>query len=445
MSEWFFRTMSRGEHNVDPIQSEFFSTEAIDGLTEALVRESIQNSLDATPSGTTARIRFWHSGLDHALTVGSPYLSGLESHLHAEGNGLTSVPNLENGTPFLLIEDFGTHGLLGDPGQDNDTGVKNDFYYFWRNVGRSGKKESDRGRWGLGKNVFPASSLINTFLGFTIRHGNPAALLLGQSVLKVHELAGCRKYPYGYFGNVNPTGGFALPFTDESTLGRFRTDFHLWRMVETGLSIVVLFPDPEITETGILKAVLRQYFYPIMKGTLCVSVTKNGTEIEVSDATLDTLVESMDESFRAEIEAMLKLAKWSLAVDAPTSTKQPAPSLAPKWETDSISADIVSILRPEFEKGSRLAFEVPVTVKRHDLAEQQSFFRVFLERDLDMQSDRPMFVREGLIITDAVKKPFVTKHNVTSASQVGNCFVALCSADLTKKGLRRRPGSMWRR
>ena len=31
-------------------------------------------------------------------------------------------------------------------------------------------------------------------------------------------------------------------------------------------------------------------------------------------------------------------------------------------------------------------------------------------------------------------QPFVTKHIVTSVSQVGNCFVALCSADLTKKG-----------
>jgi hypothetical protein len=42
--EWSFRAMQRGELNVDPIQSEFFSTEAIDGLTEALVRESIQNT-----------------------------------------------------------------------------------------------------------------------------------------------------------------------------------------------------------------------------------------------------------------------------------------------------------------------------------------------------------------------------------------------------------------
>jgi hypothetical protein len=39
--------MKPGEINVDPIEGEFFTTEAIGSVTDALVRESIQNSLDA--------------------------------------------------------------------------------------------------------------------------------------------------------------------------------------------------------------------------------------------------------------------------------------------------------------------------------------------------------------------------------------------------------------
>jgi hypothetical protein len=219
--------MERGELNVDPIQSEFFSTEAIDGLTEALVRESIQNTLDATPKGQTARVRFWHSGTEHALPLQSGYLGSLKDHLHADGSGLTEVPTFDDGVPFLLIEDFGARGLSGDPEQDEDTGEKNDFYYFWRNVGRSGKKGSDRGRWGLGKNVFPASSRINTFFGFTVRADHPTTLLLGQSVLKVHKMDGSRKYPYGYFANINPSDQFAVPIADATALDKFRSDFHL--------------------------------------------------------------------------------------------------------------------------------------------------------------------------------------------------------------------------
>jgi len=38
--------MHPGEMNVDPIEGEFFSTEALGSLADALVREAIQSSLD---------------------------------------------------------------------------------------------------------------------------------------------------------------------------------------------------------------------------------------------------------------------------------------------------------------------------------------------------------------------------------------------------------------
>ncbi len=44
---WRFNPMSPGDLNVDPIEHEFFATETLGGITDALVREAIQNSLDA--------------------------------------------------------------------------------------------------------------------------------------------------------------------------------------------------------------------------------------------------------------------------------------------------------------------------------------------------------------------------------------------------------------
>lgn len=41
---WKFREMSRGEINVDPIEGEFFSTEILGSLSDAVIREAIQNS-----------------------------------------------------------------------------------------------------------------------------------------------------------------------------------------------------------------------------------------------------------------------------------------------------------------------------------------------------------------------------------------------------------------
>ena len=54
--------MERGEINIDPIQREFFTTEALEGgIAEALVRETIQNSLDAAREGCKVHVRFWEN------------------------------------------------------------------------------------------------------------------------------------------------------------------------------------------------------------------------------------------------------------------------------------------------------------------------------------------------------------------------------------------------
>jgi hypothetical protein len=43
---WFYRIKAPDEKVRDPIQGEFFATEAIKNPADALVREAIQNALD---------------------------------------------------------------------------------------------------------------------------------------------------------------------------------------------------------------------------------------------------------------------------------------------------------------------------------------------------------------------------------------------------------------
>jgi len=61
--KWQFRKMRPGEINVDPIEGEFFTTEAVGGMNDALVRESIQNSLDAAEGTGTVTVRFSLNGM----------------------------------------------------------------------------------------------------------------------------------------------------------------------------------------------------------------------------------------------------------------------------------------------------------------------------------------------------------------------------------------------
>ena len=66
---WKFRQMSRGEINVDPIEGEVFSTEILGSLSDAVIREAIQNSLDAGTPGQQVKIVITFSSPDQRLEL----------------------------------------------------------------------------------------------------------------------------------------------------------------------------------------------------------------------------------------------------------------------------------------------------------------------------------------------------------------------------------------
>ena len=66
---WQFRKMSKGEMNIDPIEGEFFSTEALGSLSDVLIREAVQNFLDAAIPGEQVKVAITFSSSDqHLLT-----------------------------------------------------------------------------------------------------------------------------------------------------------------------------------------------------------------------------------------------------------------------------------------------------------------------------------------------------------------------------------------
>jgi len=265
---WKFRKTVQGEMNSDPVEGEFFSTEHLESLADALVRESIQNSLDASLD-TMCEVVFRLAAPKHEITAGCKYFAGLLAHLATLHGGLSRVPEEGQHLGFLSVEDFGTRGLEGDVSMDDDldepVGMKNDFYYFWRNVGRSRKSEGDRGRWGLGKTVFQASSRINSFWGLAVRSSDSVPLLMGQAVLKTHKVGGVKHYPYGWFGQYGDEGGgaadFAIPVTDTGYIAEFAEAFGLERGGRSGLSVVIPFPEESIKCSELISSVVKHYFF----------------------------------------------------------------------------------------------------------------------------------------------------------------------------------------
>jgi hypothetical protein len=401
---WQFRKMSKGEMNVDPIEGEFFSTEALGSLPDALIREAIQNSLDAAIPGEQVKVSISSSSSDqHLLTVKSEtYLRGLKSHLEAKQAGLSERVKLTDPMNYLVIEDFGTRGLDGDTREDEDKGTdekKNDFFYFWRNIGRAVEGTTARGRWGLGKTVFQAASRINSFFGLTIRQNDPRKLVMGQSVLKIHWCDGSRHAPYGYFGLFE--GDFVIPTEGKEFIEQFARDFRLQRKEETGLSVIIPFPDGEISPSAIIQAVVKQYFFPILSGDLAVKVVDGQKEHLLDAGTILQRIFESDWSDKDSVLRRLELAKWSIGLSAENyrQLKELQTDQAPKWDQCLFDAEYLDDLRREFDEGGRIALVVPLWVKKKGEDIEHSSFKVLIERDDRVERGEDYFIRDGVTIT----------------------------------------------
>src|SRR5438445_4229134 len=205
---WQFYLQQPTDPIHNPISGEFFSTEAVGNVTEALICEGSQNTLDARKmkadgSRHPASARVFLSDTADALPANRArrWFGTLWPHVMAPGNGLRNQPAADESCPFLVFEDFGTIGLTGDPEEYAvKDGVTNHFLNFFRAEGHSDKGEQDRGSWGVGKTVFPRASRISSFMGFTVRSDDNKQLLLGRSILKYHRHNGKSYKSDGYLG-----------------------------------------------------------------------------------------------------------------------------------------------------------------------------------------------------------------------------------------------------
>lgn len=402
---WRFRRMHPGEMNVDPIEGEFFSTEALGSLADALVREAIQNSLDARRPHTPVRVRIAFAGASAALSGESRerYLDGLMPHVAAGRSGSGPPLGPDERLSFVVVEDFGTRGLQGNPRQSEDDelaalSARNDFYYFWRNVGRSRKGASDLGRWGLGKTVFAAASRASAFFGLTVPANQPRPLLMGQAVLRIHKLDGARYYPYGYFGRFD--GDFALPVEDAGIIDMFRRDFGLARDGEPGLSVVIVFPDRDLTPQTLLPSLAHHYFVPILAGDLAIDFDHDGKRETLDVASFARVVERIGRSEASSLPQLVDLARWGLALgsDDPVRLPEPTQSAAPRWSGEEATEQSLARLREPFNRGDRIAVRVPVWVKPAEGEAACATFEVWLERDDSIAAADEHFVRDGVTI-----------------------------------------------
>lgn len=380
-----FRSLPPGEMERDPTQRDQFNNDEVE-LVEALVRESIQNSLDASTGGAV-EVRFRFSVMEgKSATRAYEFLDTNELDKHLTLCGLSPVSDTRS-VSILVIEDFGTTGLKGN-WNSWDQGP---FCDFWRRMGKSHKGGKSLGRWGLGKLVFSSSSSARTLVGLTIRDNDTSPLLMGQVVLKHHELAdGTRIDSHGFYCDLDD-GGMQLPSRDASRIAAFNDLFGLSRVKEPGLSVVIPFLRSDVDSNSALRAVVTNYFVPILFGRLVVQVdgarisAKNYGEVALSVANNDERLTATI-NFIDEINRIYKIAATP-PLELPAGWARSQGDLIPD----------VDAVRTLFQGGQVCAFRAPLKLLRKDGTPVASHVDVYLKKaDVDVDA---MFVRRSIVLS----------------------------------------------
>lgn len=402
---WHFSKVNPRFKNREATQGEFFSC---DTELRAFVREAIQNSLDARRPGHQGpvAIRIFLSGSAQALSpeASRRYFRGGWEHFTSAGSGLRDAPAPEDPCCYVVYEDSGTTGLTGDVEQYHDIpGVGNPFYYFFRAEGQSHKQEAGRGRWGLGKFVFPRSSRIRSFFGLTVRQDDGRRLLVGQSILKSHHVDGRSFTPDGWFGRKPEKKEAAIPVEDEEFIAQFERDFCLERHDDPGLSIVIPYSDPSWQITDVARCVIEDYFYPILRDDLVVAIEDPESQFVVQSHSIDDVLAGCDPEFRPVMQPLLDLTRWALTLQRSAALPifpMSASRGGMKWSRELCSSEVFEVVRRGFIETGRAAVRVQLTIQIRGQSPVATHFDLVLQRQEENSRNRPVYIRDGIVISD---------------------------------------------
>lgn len=406
---WSFKRATPGDRARESQVEKFFSSDAVKNRANAVVREGIQNSLDAALTGAPVHVRisFGEWRPEAAGERLERYAGGLFSHLAAKGvaGSVPNPPRSRDAFRYLVFEDFGTSGLLGDGAEwwPDENGTAGPFFKYFRAEGISGKGDGARGRHGVGRLVFMFASRARAMFGLTIRavEGSARQLLMGTAVLRNHRVEGVPYLPDGWFGvSDDSQPGLVLPVSDPNVIERFREDFGLTRTTEPGLSIVVPWLSDEVDFNGAVDAVLSEYFYPVLSRRLSVEVIMGDRRVLVDHETIDSVVAQRPEAEARRLVPLLELTK--AAIFCGNWRKLIAPQAgAPRWAQELIGEETAREIQAALDSEGRVFLDVPVVVRPKNRPEAESSFRLCFERDPGISESEIYFIREGIIISDA--------------------------------------------
>jgi hypothetical protein len=388
MPDWNFEERDPRYIEQELTQRDQFNNDEVT-LAEAIVREVIQNSADAAIDSTPVKVRFSIHEISPAdVEQFRQRFLALRSHLLACGINAWEID--EKKPRMLVIEDFATKGLTGDPGS-LDGG---NFHSFWRRHGKSGKTGRAGGRWGLGKLVYSTSSDIRCFFGLTVQTGKTEPLLMGQAVLSNHEIGNKKYVAHGFWFGTRNADGMQMPVVDPVLIDAFKKQVGITRTTQSGLSLVIPFVNDKITEEVIVRGVIGNYYFPILAGRLVVEVGSIVIDAKnFGTVAKQTMISAKDNPDRYNFVEQVS-ARLSNAPAFESKLSATAKPLA----ADQFDDIQISKMKECYGRGELVHVRMPVRLRRKDGEEKISSVDLFMKPPPENSKPFVLFARGSITV-----------------------------------------------
>ncbi len=276
------------------------------GLLQTVIREALQNSVDAAPDGNSVevklRYRVLHGGeLEQFKALAFPELPPGLTEPQTQVSEDTEIRSsntalLGSRLGIFEIADFNTSGLAGPTRADEISEVEDpDFVNFFRNVGAARDTNLGGGTYGYGKTSLYALSGCSTIIvdSQTTCAGQPVRRVmgchLGNAYQDDHEGAPKRYTGRHWWGREDGDGGVDPVEGEEATQLANALGFPARDKARTGTTIAIIAPhideDAELS-SDLVESVLWN-FWPRMCATtpadrkISITLEVEGREIPI--------------------------------------------------------------------------------------------------------------------------------------------------------------------
>ena len=298
-------------------------------------------------------------------------------------------------------------GHVAEPNEaTTEASDRPDFFWFWRNIGLSGKTGDDLGRWGLGKTVYRAASRVGCMFGLTVRDSDARKLLMGQGVLHIHAVDGVEYFPEGFWCGQTARDGLPLAIESPEELSTFCSEWKLTRTTEPGLSVVVPYVASELSGMRMMQAVCIHFFLPILRGELEVEIAAPDIKTGRACLTATTLngwcsAVKWDGPKRSKrhVAPPIDFVQSCLKSAIKHETRLLGISEVPVLNESGFEQEDLESLRKSHEEETLTAVRIRINLPRKTGTDLEGQMSVFLQRQATDQRFDTYYVREGMTIT----------------------------------------------